>query len=866
MLELIALFSLTILHSCVYCDQVARKLEEIYQCCTQNGVSRPCADNFCRQPPPEEDPTFDIKLIWLVGKKCQARDFSKIATCLSDGRNFTSCCQKNAHVNWQTHCFHLCSGENLKSDLNNETMRENYTSCMTSNFRPSFKCMKEGYFTTPGPPTDPIVEYAGQNRVRFRWQSPKISPDKVKIYTVYVRYRNHQITHSTSDTYFTTDSLALNTAYQFSVVASNDYGTSLHSPRINFTSLVSPPSVEPYVANVYTLEHNSATLVCKVKVSGDLHSPLKTTWLKRLPHGSQGYTELSIHDSHYTKKHARFDRVQETTFFLSEGDGLLDQAFKFYAAVLYIGHMTKYDYGTYKCRVENSAGAAEADFSLHRLNSPLDQPPTEPFNLTACCVKERVAPECAFVCDNDPANALNVGQLQAEVCQREMTKIARCLTRLDSDDGVCCIRRKVPWQCASLCKPNMANAVLSRSPSSRISRCMPHADTIVQCMSEHGLKVPSPPTDLRLVAPSQDDEPALQWRPAEGAVVYHVYLKPKHQIHAAWLRRTTNDTKLSVDSLPKGIGVRVVRGIDWKWGKQDGGEGHVGTVQNFESAEEVVVVWDYGTAANYRCAGAYDLRILDSSATGIKHDGSLCDVCRQQPIYGIRWKCAECTNYDLCSMCYHGDKHSLRHRFYRIINPASKKIIMEPRKRSKKVAMRGLYPGARVVRGLDWQWEEQDGGPGRRGKITEMQDWSALAPRSAVYVVWDNGAKNLYRVGYQGMVDLKCINDAKGGSYYRDHLPLLGEPSDDKNGPHDFRIGDSVNIDLDLEIVQSLQHGHGGWIEGMFECLATTGTVAEIDEDRDIVVSYPTGNRWTLNPAVLTKVRRAMATTPSSLA
>ena len=32
--------------------------------------------------------------------------------------------------------------------------------------------------------------------------------------------------------------------------------------------------------------------------------------------------------------------------------------------------------------------------------------------------------------------------------------------------------------------------------------------------------------------------------------------------------------------------------------------------------EEVVVVWDNGTAANYRCSGAYDLRILDSAPTG----------------------------------------------------------------------------------------------------------------------------------------------------------------------------------------------------------------------------------------------------------
>lgn len=59
---------------------------------------------------------------------------------------------------------------------------------------------------------------------------------------------------------------------------------------------------------------------------------------------------------------------------------------------------------------------------------------------------------------------------------------------------------------------------------------------------------------------------------------------------------------------------------------------------------------------------------------------------------------------------------------------------------------------------------------------------------------------------------------------------------------------------MELEIVQSLQHGHGGWTDGMFECLGTTGTVVGIDEDHDIVVSYPSANRWTFNPAVLTKV------------
>uniref|UniRef100_A0A8D8UEG3 RING-type E3 ubiquitin transferase n=1 Tax=Cacopsylla melanoneura TaxID=428564 RepID=A0A8D8UEG3_9HEMI len=311
----------------------------------------------------------------------------------------------------------------------------------------------------------------------------------------------------------------------------------------------------------------------------------------------------------------------------------------------------------------------------------------------------------------------------------------------------------------------------------------------------------------------------------------------------------------------EGVGARVIRGPDWKWGKQDGGDGHVGTVRNFESPEEVVVVWDNGTAANYRCSGAYDLRILDSAPTGVKHDGTMCDFCKQQPIYGIRWKCAECSNYDLCSICYHAEKHNLRHRFYRINFPGSERVLLEPRRKSKKISVRGIFPGARVVRGVDWQWEDQDGGNGRRGKVNEVQDWSAASPRSAAYIVWDNGAKNLYRVGFEGMADLKVLNDAKGHSVYRDHLPLLGEQGPGRNGSHGLQIGDLVNVDLELDLVQSLQQGHGGWTDGMFECLGNTGTVVGIDEDHDIVVSYPSGNRWTFNPAVLTALPSVVPST-----
>ena len=37
------------------------------------------------------------------------------------------------------------------------------------------------------------------------------------------------------------------------------------------------------------------------------------------------------------------------------------------------------------------------------------------------------------------------------------------------------------------------------------------------------------------------------------------------------------------------------------------------------------------------------------------------------------------------------------------------RALVESRRKSKKITARGIFPGARVVRGVDWQWEDQDG-------------------------------------------------------------------------------------------------------------------------------------------------------------
>ena len=48
--------------------------------------------------------------------------------------------------------------------------------------------------------------------------------------------------------------------------------------------------------------------------------------------------------------------------------------------------------------------------------------------------------------------------------------------------------------------------------------------------------------------------------------------------------------------------------------------------------------------------------------------------------------------------------------------------------------------------------------------MLQVQDWSASTPQSTAYVVWDNGVKNLYRMGVDGMVREGGREGGEGGS------------------------------------------------------------------------------------------------------
>ncbi|KAM4703364.1 E3 ubiquitin-protein ligase MIB2 isoform 2-T2 [Rhinophrynus dorsalis] len=314
------------------------------------------------------------------------------------------------------------------------------------------------------------------------------------------------------------------------------------------------------------------------------------------------------------------------------------------------------------------------------------------------------------------------------------------------------------------------------------------------------------------------------------------------------------------------VGMRVVRGVDWKWVNQDNGEGSVGTVVEIGRQgspttpdKTVVVQWDHGTRTNYRTGfqGAYDLLLYDNAQTGVRHPNIICDCCKKHGIRGMRWKCKVCFDYDLCTQCYMNNKHDLSHAFERYETAHSRPVILSSRQGLPRIVLKGIFQGSKVVRGPDWEWGNQDGGEGKVGRVVDIRGWDVETGRSVASVTWADGTTNVYRVGHKGKVDLKCISESPGGHYYREHLPKLGKPAEiqrkESSERHPFQHGDKVKCLLDVDILREMQEGHGGWNPKMAEFIGQTGTVHRITERGDVRVQYNSDTRWTFHPGALTK-------------
>lgn len=74
--------------------------------------------------------------------------------------------------------------------------------------------------------------------------------------------------------------------------------------------------------------------------------------------------------------------------------------------------------------------------------------------------------------------------------------------------------------------------------------------------------------------------------------------------------------------------------------------------------------------------------------------------------------------------------------------------------------MAGLELGARCIRGPDWHWDDQDGGPGHVGTLVLLghSGHPGCLP-GTVKVLWDNGLLQNYRAGTTTVVKSFANND-----------------------------------------------------------------------------------------------------------
>eukprot|EP00057_Strongylocentrotus_purpuratus_P023091 XP_011677565.1 PREDICTED: E3 ubiquitin-protein ligase MIB2-like [Strongylocentrotus purpuratus] len=295
------------------------------------------------------------------------------------------------------------------------------------------------------------------------------------------------------------------------------------------------------------------------------------------------------------------------------------------------------------------------------------------------------------------------------------------------------------------------------------------------------------------------------------------------------------------------------------------------------------------------------------------HPKVWCDGCDIDEIRGMRWRCTECYAFDLCTTCYMNDEHDLSHVFTRVLSSdkTSKGPKMLPRSSSPRLALKGSFAGAKVVKHPQWHKRlESDkllGTVVRHGQTLEDK----VNVRAAVE--FSSGRER---------VDLNkifCTLPGSGGFVYAGHLANLGDLERVNEGDnvlitatpaeleelhkrrglwkpdmtktflekgyvlkrtntgdftvtfhdsqetfrmnsaalrkiHPLSIGQLVRISDDIEMVKRLQSGHGGWTAAMKQAIGTVGKVVEIDGS-DIHVKIKGNHKFVFNSVNLTPER-----------
>ncbi|XP_059139910.1 E3 ubiquitin-protein ligase MIB2-like [Physella acuta] len=222
------------------------------------------------------------------------------------------------------------------------------------------------------------------------------------------------------------------------------------------------------------------------------------------------------------------------------------------------------------------------------------------------------------------------------------------------------------------------------------------------------------------------------------------------------------------------VGATVVRGRDWSWGVQDGGDGKEGTVTDFSNGDDTHfkcmarVSWTAGSSNVYRIGfkAKVDLKCVKAASGGNFYRNHL-------PVLG-RDNVTEVTSpADVSSEVDVEDQREQLMRRLFMANPLLQMMgggvtLQEPEVDPEEMlglSVNDLSFGFRVVRGPGWKYDDLDGGEGHLGTVRRGKETLTLfeLPKKTVQVLWDNGTKQECRVGEGGVFDLLVLDTAARG-------------------------------------------------------------------------------------------------------
>ncbi|XP_052074333.1 uncharacterized protein LOC127712112 isoform X27 [Mytilus californianus] len=222
-------------------------------------------------------------------------------------------------------------------------------------------------------------------------------------------------------------------------------------------------------------------------------------------------------------------------------------------------------------------------------------------------------------------------------------------------------------------------------------------------------------------------------------------------------------------------GLRVVT-KSWEFEK----EIILGTVVGVsKDGKDVTVQWDtpQKKGSSNEPVKLSTLRLFDNAGTGVVHDYVACDECNTYPLRGLRWRCVNCDNYDLCTVCYMNDAHNLSHIFERIKRKDSQGVEIPPR---LPLELSGYAYASGILQYAEVSLREDNE---KKGKGVVL---AVCGVENGIDVQWFTNGNKTSR---HNILDLQCGDedkDLESIAFYPDHLPVLqkGDTFDDIDVPN----------------------------------------------------------------------------------